>query len=283
MIQGDSIQVLIDNYECLRSLVEVSNSTIANELSAASHSLNIFSWVIAITGVSIGAYVTFLFYRVKKIKSEVVNAKQYVDNTKKCVVEIDSQIQSNLEGLYKRLREEETKTLIARLVEEPLDLPNIENLLLSRNIDDSLFPLLKEAFINLLKTGREDEKPDPDKLSFKKGYLLLFFQHFFYNSILDDDLRDFFPSFYSDGMYCEFKRDIIKTTEDLCKALSLDAVPFDREFFLYVFLVALNSSKFKKLIELKNILESQIKNKTILPATIERAFKNNITLDLFVS
>ena len=76
MIQSDSIQVLIDNYECLRSLVEVSNSTIANELSAASHSLNIFSWVIAITGVSIGAYVTFLFYRVKKIKSEVVNAKK---------------------------------------------------------------------------------------------------------------------------------------------------------------------------------------------------------------
>jgi hypothetical protein len=279
----------MENYESLRDLVEMSNATISNELSSASISLNVMSVIIAVVGIAFSIYVSVLYNRVKKVREEVKNktryvygVKKHVDEIKKQVDEVDSQIHSNLSGLYQQLREEETKTIINRLVEEPLDISNLDTLLLSRKIDDSLYPLLKEAFLKLQKTGRKDVRPQMG-LSYNDKYLLLFFQHFYYNSIMDDDIRDVLPSSYGLLMRCAFKRDIIKSTEDLCRALSIDAVSFDRELFLYDYIVALNNSDFKNLIELKNILESQINNTALLPAAVERAIKNDIDLELFMS
>lgn len=279
MIFNDTIQALVDNYNSLRELVEISNSTISNELSSASYHLGALSIIIATVGIFLGVYVTILFNKIKKIREEVDYNLEKVSGMNEQVKEIDNKIHSNLSGLYSQLREEETKALLERLVQEPLDIHNIDKLLLSRNIDESYFEMLKKAYVNLLKTGMENESNI--YLSNKESFFLLFFQHFCCPSILDDDLRDSLADCFDKCMSCAFKRDIIKSTEDFCKALSVDAVAFDREQYLKRYLIALNKSSFKNQIELRNILESQISSKTLLTNAIELATKDGVKLELF--
>lgn len=280
MTYNDSIQVLVDNYNSLRELVEVSNSTISNELSSASYHLGALSIIIATVGIFLGIYVTVLYNKIRKIREEVDSNLEKVSNMNEQIKDIDTKIHSDLGGLYSQLREEETKTLLERLVQEPLDIYNIEKMLLSRNIDESNFDILKRAYVNLLKTGKADERSFM-RGSYKQSYYLLFFQHFCKQTVLDDDLRDDLSENFKQYMNCAFKRDIIKSTEDMCRALSIDAVPFDREKYLCKYLVALNESKYKDLIELRNILESQINNNTLLPSAIELATKDGVRLELF--
>lgn len=102
-----------------------------------------------------------------------------------------------------------------------------------------------------------------------------------YDSILDNDLNKEIHAFISIGMACAFKRDIIKTTEDFCRALSITSVPFDKRIYLVDYLKALNSSKYKDLIELKNIFENNILNQSLLPNAIEKCTQDKVYLDLF--
>lgn len=71
MTYNDSIQALVDNYNSLRELVEVSNSAISNELSSASFNLGVMSIIIAIVGLFLGGYVTYLYGKIKDIRKEV--------------------------------------------------------------------------------------------------------------------------------------------------------------------------------------------------------------------
>lgn len=280
MIQSDSIQALIDNYESLRDLVELSNSTISNELTSASYHLGALSIIIATVGIFLGVYVTILFNKIRKIREEVDCNLDKVSKMNEQIKDIDTKINSNLSGLYSQLREEETKALLERLVQEPLDINNIDKMLLSRNINESNFEILKKAYVNLLKTGKADESSFM-RGSYKQSYYLLFFQHFCRLTVLDDDLRDDLSDNFKDYINCAFKRDIIKSTEDMCRALSIDAVSFDREKYLCKYLVALNESKYKDLIELRNILEGQINNKTLLPNAVALAIEEGKKLVLF--
>ena len=280
MTYNDSIQVLVDNYNSLRDLVEVSNSTISNELSSASYHLGALSIIIALVGVFLGLYVTILFNKIIGIRKEVDSNLEKVSNMNEQIKDIDTKIHSNLSGLYSQLREEETRALLERLVQEPLDIHNVDTLLLARNINESYFDLFKKAYLNLLKTGKENEG-GLLRSKYKDSYYLLFFQHFCCQTVLDDDLRDYLSENFKIYIDCAFRRDIIKSTEDMCRALSIDAVPFDREKYLCKYLVALNESKYKDLIELRNILESQINSKTLLPNAVDLATKDGKRLVLF--
>lgn len=277
MIQNDSIQALIDNYESLRDLVELSNSTISNELSSASYHLGALSIIIATVGIFLGVYVTILFNKIRKIREEVDCNLEKVSYMNEQIKDIDTKINSNLSGLYSQLREEETLCLLNRLVEEPCDICNLQTNLASRFIDESKYDLFKKAFDNLKKYHREEDDYD----SYIRSFYVLFFQHFFCQSVLDDELRDGIFNYLPHCIDCAFKQDIIRSTQDLCRALSVDAVSFDRERYLKKYLVALNVSKFKKQVELKNIFENQIKSITLLPNAIELASKEGIKIDLF--
>ena len=280
MVYNDTIQILLDNYSSLRELVEISNSTISNELSSASFHLSMMSFIIAIVGILVGGYVTYLYNKINGISKEIDANLLKVDEAKKQVVDIDTKIQSNIDSLYKQLRDEETRTLFERLVKEPLDIHNICSLLLAREVNESNFVLLKKAYLNLLKSGKENEG-DVLRPKNKDSYMLLFFQHFCYQTVLDDDLRDTFCNGFNRNFECAFERDIIKSTEDLCKALSDDNVVFDKEQYLSKYLVALNESRYKLFEDVKEILESQINSKTLLPNAIQIATDANVRLELF--
>ena len=62
-IPGDTLQYLQsinDNIEAVRRIVDVSNSTIANEISAVNTMLVAFTIVFGIVGVFLGSYILCL-------------------------------------------------------------------------------------------------------------------------------------------------------------------------------------------------------------------------------
>lgn len=282
MTYNDSIQVILDNYNYLRELVEISNSTISNEISSASYHLNVISLIIATAGVLVSGFVIVLFGKIRRISKEIDSKLLKVSAVLKDVEEVDTKIKSNLTGLYKQLREEETRTILDRLVKEPLDIHNLSTLLLSRELDESNFSLLKEAYLNLKKSGKENEGESLITPTYNKSYFLLFFQHFCKKTILDEDLRISLSDVFEYCICCSFDRDIIKSTVEMCKALSDYSVSFDREMVLYKYLIALNNTdEFKNKIELKEILQDNISDVLLLPNAIEHATKENIRLVLF--
>lgn len=275
------LQTINENIDAMKSIVETSNSTIANQIAMVDVVIAIFSLLFAIAGIGLGIYISKLEKRIVKMNRNVEEKERIIISLAKTVEETDNKIQSDISGLYKQLRNEETFTLLNRLELEPKDISNIGNLLLARPLEDNGFPILKNSFLKLISLG--DEANNGGGLfgtSYKKQYLLLFFQHYMYFSILDDDLREEIVNDFKHGMNCAFKRDIIKSTEDFCKAISVGGASFDKMSVLIDYLKALNQSKYSNLIELRNILQENI-NKDLLVDAIDKCTTDNVYLELF--
>ena len=140
---------------------------------------------------------------------------------------------------------------------------------------------MKKAYLNLLSLGNEaDEGGGLLGTSYKKQFLLLFFQHYMYLSIQDDDLREDLTMDFEFDIACAFKRDIIKTTKDFCKALSISGASFNKTILLIKYLKALNNSKYSNLIELKNLFQDNI-SKDVLVDAIEQCTSDKVYLKMF--
>ena len=283
IIQSDTIQFLQninDNIEAVRRIVDVSNSTIANEISSVNTLLVAFTIVLGIVGIGLSLYISCLQRKVSKMSDNIAEKEYTIVRLAKTVEETDKKIQSDISGLYERLRKEETMTLLRRLEEEPRDVSNLEDLLLARPLEDDGFPILKRAFKKLVLIGPEIDEESFLQPSDRKQYTLLFFQHFMLQSVLDEDLRPEIVKYFKNGMNCSFKRDIIKSTEDFCQALSVDSAPFDKAVLLADYLKALNQSKYSNLIELKNIFQEKI-NKDLLVNAIDKCTTDKVYLGMF--
>jgi hypothetical protein len=274
----DSINALSNGYQSILDMVQTSHTTISNEISMASFILAAVALLFAIIGIFLGWYLNRLDKKTKDIRKEAEELLDEVSHMKKGIESINDQINNNLSRLYLRLREEESKNLLGRLVEEPLDILNISPLLLARNLSESFFPILKEAYSKLVNTNLSIDSID--KKIVQDKYYLLFFQHFLYSTIIDDDLRPYLSDFFSQGIECAFERDIIKSTNDLCRALFPKTVGFDKKTLLRNFLISLNNSKYKSYERIKNILENELDD-SLLTDTIEEVRTQGIDLLLF--
>ncbi|MBO4777816.1 MAG: hypothetical protein J5588_04910 [Bacteroidales bacterium] len=270
-------QTINDKIDAVKYIVDVSNATIANEISAINTMLVAFTIVFGIVGVFIGVYISCLQRKVSKMSDNIENKEHTIVKLAQIVEDTDNKIQSDIEGLYAKLRKEETKALLCRLEEEPLDIGNISELLLARQLDDDGFPILKRAYLKLIENEYSENKNSANK----HRYLLLFFQHYLYFAIKDDDMRKDIISDFEYCMKCAFKRDIIKSTKDFCMVLSESDVPFEREQVLVDYLKAINRSEFKGQIELKNIFQDEIKNNSLLANAIEKCTSDKIYLEMF--
>lgn len=199
----------------------------------------------------------------------------------KQVESTDNKIQSDIRGLYKQLRNEETMALLDRLEEEPQDIGNLIELLYARPIDKDGYSVLKSAYVKLLKNKEENELPESRFSQYKHSYLMLFFQHFMHEALLDNDIREDLRGQFVSGCAHAYKRDIIKSTKDLCYALSESNIPFEKEPLLADYLKAINKSNYSELIELKNIFQDEIRNSALLANAIERCTKDKVYLSLF--
>ena len=276
------LQNLNDNIDAIRNIVDVSNSTIANEISAVNTLLVVVSIILGVFGIGIGIYITWLQNKMVKLKRELYAKEEIINEIAKKVEDTDKKIQSDIGGLYKQLREEETMTMLRRLEEEPQDVGNLYGLLLARHIGNEGYPIMKSAYMKLIEM--EKEQTEEEQLvsisNYNGPFLLLFFQHYMYFALLDNDIHNYLRIGFVEGCKCAFKRDIIKSTKDLCKALSKSDAPFEKEPVLVDYLKAINGSNFKNLIELKNIFQEEI-NSTLLANAIETCTSDKVYLEMF--
>ncbi len=275
------LQCSSNDVAIIKDIVEISNSSISSQISTLNAFIAGFSFIFVIAGIFLGLYIFRLEKRVVKIKDNIEEKESTIKFLAKTIEETDTKIKNDIGGLYTKLREEETLTLLKRLDEEPQDITNLGDMLLARQLPSEGFLLLKSAYKKLLPIGEDICQRVGFSLSKKELYLLMFFQHYMYESLLDNDLSEEMHSFISTGMDCAFKRDIIKTTEDFCKAISINTVSFDKKDYLADYLKALNNSKYKDLIELKNIFENNISSQNLLSNAIEKCAQDNVYLSLF--
>ena len=282
-ILSDTLQYLQninDNIDAFRRIVDVSNSTIANEISAVNTMLVAFTIVFGIVGVLLGIYISWLQRKVSKMSDNIEEKEQKIILLAKTVEDTDNKIQSDISGLYAKLRKEETLTLLHRLEEEPEDITNLADLLLARPLDDNGFPIFKRAFVKLMAINSGVAKDEFTDSSREIQYILLLFQHFLFQSILDDKLRPEIVKNLDSCMNCAFKHDIIKSTKDFCRALSSEDATFEKTQLLIDYLKALNQSKFKDLKELKDIFQEYL-DKDLLVDAIDKCTTDKVYLGLF--
>ena len=269
----DNLQI-INEIDSLRHLIDVSNNTVANGLTTINTIIAASAVVITLVGIGLSIYMSS---KTKKVSDMMEN----IENKEKQIKEIDRKIRTDIKGLYADLRKEETLTLLQRLEEEPQDVINIDNLLVARKLDEEGFLILKKAFAKLLNLRSETD--ERDLLQYLGSYCVLFFQHYLYQAILDNDIRPKIIQFLlkvKGCMDCAFKSDIIKSTKDFCKALATDNTPFDKLTLLTDYLKVLNQSKYKNLPELKNIFEENISH-ALLHDAIEKCKNEGSFLVMF--
>lgn len=267
--------------ESLRKLIEHSNDVINTQLSTTNILIAAAGLALAVLGLVLGGYVDHMRRKVKKMSEDVEERAERISKLASAVEATDLKIQNDLAGLYSKLRKEETITLLRRLEEEPLDIHNLSRQLLSREIDQEGYQILRNAYRALESTDQANDSVGFFSGSNKDSYLLLFFQHFMYNAIQDDELRPELINFYATGFNCAFQRDIVKTTRDLCRAMAEDTCKFEREKVLVPYLKAIQTSKFKTLGPLKDILEDELKQTRVLVDSIEQCRQDGIFLEMF--
>lgn len=274
------LQDMNENVDAIRRIVDVSNSTIANEISAVNTMLVAFTIVFGVVGVFLGFYISWLQRKVTKMSDNIEKKEQTIMSLAKAVEDTDNKIQSDIRGLYSQLRKEETMTLLYRLEEEPEDISNIVKLLLARPLEKDGFPILKRAFRQLMAI---DDEANTDVIlipSEREQYTLLFFQHFLYQSILDDELRPEIIKDFDKCIKCAFKSDILRSTKDLCKAMSDHSATFDRIPLLKSYLIALNQSKFSDLKELRTIFQDNL-DKGLLVEALDQCTSDKVYISMF--
>lgn len=292
----DSIQNQLDALQLksnvLWDIIATSNNSISNQLTTAGIVLALFAIIISIGGAILGFYVRKRKNEIDTMSKIIEKKKQIMDAVAEATINLDRQINSDIKGLYKQLRKEETNTLLDRLVLEPRDISNLLHLLLARDLEDNGFQKIREAYLKYMATKDEDNKKETENdikgvftflinNSYDEKYLLLFFQHYCYQALKDDDIRPELTKRLKEMCNYAFKRDIIKSTLDICKALSDEESTFNKEDVLVTYLKALDESVHRNLLDLKNIMEQNITPQTLLRNAIERCKEENVFLVLF--
>lgn len=275
------LQTSNNDFDIVKNIIEISNSSISNQISTLNTFIAVFSLMFVIIGVYLGAYISRLEKRVFGIKQNIEDKEASIKSLAKTVEETNNKIQGDLSGLYSKLQEEESISLLKRLEEEPQDINNICRTLLSRHLKPEWFIYIKTAFYKLLELGDIANERICFNPTNKEGYLIIIFQHYMYDALKDDKIRDEIRPFFNRLINNEFKRDIIQTTRDFCASISNNDCKYDKCEILADFLKALNNSKYKNLSELKEIFEEEILDKYLLTDAIEKCTTDAVYLSLF--
>lgn len=293
LLQG-KLDALQGKTEFLLNVVETSNDGVSNQLSAANNLLALVAVIVAIIGIWLGFYIAKKKQQIEMMAATVESKKMTVEQLAKTVDEkkekvdiiakatedLDKKIHNDLSGLYKDLRNEETNALLERLILEPQDIDNLCTILCARDIDEKGYEKLRTAYLKMRKMLGEPMQENVVN-DYSEHFMVLFYQHFFYNALKDYEISPDFDNYYYAIFSRAYKRDVIKSTIDLCKTLSEETSTFNKEHVLTSYLKALNNSQYSELIELKNIFEQNIVPQTLLQDAIECCKKEKIKLVIF--
>lgn len=211
-IQLSQIQAQIQNLDLqindMHTLVSHSHDVIANEIAASDRTMSVTGIILGIIAIVVGVYITWCTKKMQNLKMSVEQKEQDVIRLKKVVDETNHQIQNDIEGLYDRLKMEETKSILNRLNNVPDDIVNVASILAIRKLDKKDYELLRRAFVKL---GPESE--------FRVCYLLEFFQHFAGIAIVDPILRNGLIANFDILVEKSFENDILKSTTEMMAEL----------------------------------------------------------------
>ena len=286
----DSLQCQLNTLQAkndyLTNIIETANDSVANQLSSANYLLEIIAIMIAIVGGVLGYYIGKKKRQIDAIAVTIDDKEKTIGRISEATKELDKQIKGNLGELYNKLRSEETKALLDRLVLEPRDIGNLIQLLFARDLDEEGFLKLREAYLKL-KNEPEDDTIDERmgflklRSSFNEDYILLFYQHYSYLALKDDEIRADLVKGFNNNCQKAFKRDLIKSTIDICRVLNDDSASFNKEEVLTVYLKALNNCKYRNLEDLRNVFEQNITKTELLQKAIEKCTADGVYLDMF--
>jgi hypothetical protein len=244
------IKELNQDNDCQKQLIQTSNSGVSTQLTAATWTVGIIAVFITVILFVLGGYVS---YKVKKSsdtlkENEELLGKQHI--IKKEIDELNTLIKENLDGLYLRIKNEETKHLILRLKNVPEDIANLSEALLSRELVKEYYSPIKESYLLLKNTHQT--------ITDSIGYMTLFFQHFAGLALFDPDINKTLEEEYTRLIPSSFKNDILKTTGDIITACVDNGLSSQKDK-LNSYLKAIVTSKYSELEELyKTIFEKLI-------------------------
>ena len=272
------LDALQSKTEFLSNVIETANDGVSNQLASATLWLEVIAILIVIIGGGVGIYINYKKRQIEDIATIVEGKKRAVERMASETEKLDSRIRHNMSDLYKDLRKEETNALLDRLITEPYDICNLSDLLASRELGSECYPKFKEAYMKFQK--EEKEMPSKDE-TYNLRFVILFFQHFCFLSLNDEDVAPSIRNFFLEGCCASFKRDIKRSTIGLCKAISDENSTFNKGEVLVDFLKALNKSPHKNYKELKIIFEQNITPQTLLQSAIDRCTADHVYLTLF--
>lgn len=281
----DSIQIAMDNIAISSSndaqiqtalnVMSQSYDAISNQIAMVNVIIAVFALLFAIAAIGLGVYVSNKVNSVKKSLKLIESKRHAINETARKVERLNNEIQSDLEGLYARLQDEETLALLRRLDQEPLDIANLAELLFARCLDDKGYPILKSAYIKSWSLEDAD-----DIIGVKADYATMFFQHYTKLMTLDDEIRDKVFEMLTACMESAFQNDIRKSTDGFCDALLTPHVTFDKELILCKYLKSLNESRYSNFAALRTIMEEKLPAE-LLQAAIARCTADKVYLSLF--
>lgn len=251
------LQKVNSKHEYQLKINEQTLNSISNQISATSFNLTVFGIIFGIAALLLGIYVTYIERKIVSIREETQGLLKSTIETKNEVESINQLIQKDINGLFLKIKREETVYILNRLVKIPKDIGNFMNELLSRELEREDFNFLKKAYEML---PNEDEQGIKISLNAKEQYQLLFFQHFLDLAIKDDLIGSDLVSFYPQAISCAFENDMIKSTEDFSKAI-IDKGFQNSEEEINGFIIGLSQSKFSSMNQLYEIIFNSLRNR----------------------
>lgn len=220
----------------LSTLVETTNSSINNTLSVTNIVIALAALIVAVAAILLGGYISRMERKIKTMSDEVTAKETEVKK-------LSTDINNNIDGLFERIRREDTKAYLKRLLEVPRDIANLGEILFTRQLIEEDFKTLKDAYLKL-KRNKEDGK-DCDGMTYGEMYLSLFFQHFPGRALQDTELHEEIIFFFDYGVGAAFSNDIEKEVKEIGTVVSDKNVLKDRENILLLLRKAIAKSDYK--------------------------------------
>lgn len=282
-----SFKELSAHVSCLEYVVDKQKDLIAQEQSAIENGLTvsgiflgIFSLVIAVVGIGLSVYISRKEDSMKELL-EIVSQKQTeIESTGQRVEKLNSEIQNDMEGLYLRLRRNETICLLERLVEEPEDIDNLSSLLISRPLAPEDFDILLKAYTKLMDECDNTAKiPIGEHLSLQNQYLMVFFQHFCGKSIQNKTLKDDLINFFQHVLRCAFKSDVKNSLLSLIETLNNNTIEGGNDLILAQYIRALNNSQHKDYTEPYQLIMDNCKDSINLQSIWDNLVEKKVIIE----
>jgi hypothetical protein len=243
----EKIQETIDRE---RYISDKSFNSISNQLSASSNSLSLFGILFGVLAIAIGIYVTYIERKIVALNEKNIKLLNDTKLVKEEVVEINRLIQQDIEGLYKKIKKEETSHILDRLIKVPYDISNLMQDLLSRELDKVDFDKLKISF----------HKINPKEKDYVHKYQILFFQHFADLALKDENINPIFTENIASAVNCSFENDIMKSTNDIFSYLIDDGF-VNNKLQINEYFKGLNRSEFKEYKPLYDLIIQKISHR----------------------